>query len=538
MKIQKFLANMLTNERIKRQYQAPPSINDVNTQYDILNQYQLGGTAHPGKSLRDRQQIYTMWDFMLTDPQIAEALSLHVTAALGGHETTGETIFITPHASIRGKGRRAEKLRKQVEREAKHIAPILNRRAFELCRQAIALGDSYGRIYSNSSHGVTDIMCNRHTAAPLVMPFEQAGDTIGFHVLEEENRERTLAKLSPRQMLRVKMPRVETIPQARFDIWEDTKLLIYDNKSDCPVLPADVGGSFLYPIEEPWKDVTIARAGLNNQQIADSVRQAFLTVNMESMPPAQQKKYKKALEDTLKNYRRNVEEAFKGGEALYGTKYHILPQWGDKQIVQSVGDLSQRMAPLNSETLMIALRRLAGGLGMDLSLIGWADMLAGGLGDGASFHTSAQIMRRSTMIRQALIDAYNHVMSIHWGIRYGEYFRDGSYPWQFDFYSDQSAAATQSLSNKQNRANTAMLTIQAVQSLKELGVSREVSQLILEDDLGMDIDRAEKIARDIEPKHDDPSMAMMTEPGQAPGPGPGSEDDELPDELTWDDDDE
>lgn len=182
---------------------------------------------------------------------------------------------------------------------------------------------------------------------------------------------------------------------------------------------------------------------------------------------------------------------------------------------------------------MLNLRRLAGGLGIDLSLMGWADMLAGGLGDGAAFHTSAQIMRRSMLIRQANIDAYNHVMSIHWGIKYGEYFEAKDYPWQFDFYSDQNAAATQALNNKQSRANTTTIQMQAVQMIKELNLGKETSQLILEDEMGYDISVAEKIALSIAAQPVIPEGmgmpgAMGAQPVQFEG---ASEDMEFEDEI-------
>lgn len=516
MKFSRFMANILISDRENNLSQVSASINDVHKNYDSINQFELGSHTTPDKAPRTRQQIYTMWELMQKDPQIAEALALHVTAALGGHETTGDVIFITPHDRIRGKGSRARDLRAKVEREERHLAPIINRVAFSLALQAIGHGDSYARIYTDKHRGVVDIINDRHTMPSLIMPFEQAGKTIGFHALEEENLERSIAKLTPMQILRVKMQRVVFVPQIALQAWQDQKILTHDNRSDCPLVPSEVGGSFLYTIEEPWQDVTISRAGLNNQQISDSVKQAFLTLNMESMPPDQQKSYKKGLTTVLTNYRNQVEEAFKGGEALYGTKYHFLPQWGEKQILQSVGDLSQRMAPLNEGLLMTNLKRLAGGLGIDLSLIGWAEMLAGGLGDGAAFHTSAQIMRRTTLIRQANIDAYNHVMSIHWGIKYGEYFEENNYPWQFDFYSDQTAAATQALTNKQSRANTTVSQLQVVQMMKDLGLGKETAQLILEDEMGYDITMAEKIAISITSQPvADPQGGMMPEHDQA-----------------------
>lgn len=532
MNLLKTMANMMISNRESKLSQSSATINDVNKQYDALNQFELGTYHSRDKVARTRQQIYMMWEIMQKDPQVAEALSLHVTAALGGHETTGDMIFITPHDRVRGKGRRAKDLRDRVEREARVIAPILNREAFALARQAVGFGDSYARIYTDKRDGVVGLMNNRYTAAPLIMPFEQAGTTIGFHALEEEDLERSIAKLTPMQMLRVKMPRIDNVPQMPLQVWQDEKTLIYDLRSDNPLMPSEVGGSFLYSAEEPWQDVTIARAGLNNQQIADSVRQAFLTINMESMPPEQQKKYRAGITKVLTSYRAQVEEAFKGGEALYGTKYHILPQWGEKQIVQSVGDLSQRAAPLNDALLMLALRRLSGGLGIDLSLMGWADMLAGGIGDGAAFHTSAQIMRRSTLVRQANIAAYNHLMSIHWGIKYGEYFEPKDYPWQFDFYSDQTAAAAQAMNSKQSQANTTMVRAQAIQTLKELGLDKDTSQLLLEDEMGFDIGVAEKIAISISapPPGQDMGMNGMMPPG-APVEDAPADDMEFEDEV-------
>lgn len=536
------LGNMLISNREMHISNQPAHINDANGQYEILNQFELG-TFHTQATMpKTRQQVYAMWELMQKDPQIAEALSLHVTAALGGHETTGDMIFITPHDRIRGTGRRAAELRQKVEREARHITPIINRHVFPLARQAIGYGDSYARIYSDKRAGVVALMNNRHTAAPLIMPFEQADETIGFHALESETLDRTIEKLTPMQMLRVKMARIETVPQMPLQIWQDEKILGHNHRYDMPILPGEVGGSFLYQVEDAWQDLTISRAGLNNQQIADSVRQAFLSINVEGMPPAQQKKYQKSLVDTLSNYKKQIQEAFKGGEALYGTTHHVLPQWGDKQVLQSIGDLSQRNAPLNEGLLMLNLRRVAGGLGIDLSLIGWAEMLAGGLGDGAAFQTSAQIMRRSLLIRQALIDAFNHVMAIHWGIKYGEHFKDGEYPWQFDFFSEQSAAATQALNNKQSRANTLTIQAQALMTLKELGLDKETTQLMLEDEMGLDIGLAEKIALSMTAKPPEEGIDRHLPAQNSAGFNADSDmdnhdfdDDELPPELEGDD---
>ena len=501
MKIAKIMTEVLIADRNNARRLQTASIHDIGNRFDSSLPFELGTFATKESALRTRKQIYTQWQIMQSDPQVGEALSLHVTAALGGHESNGDVIFITPHERVRGKGRRAKELHEKVEREAKLIAPLLNRVAFSLSRQAIGYGDSFARIYTQKDRGVIDIINDESTQPATIQAFEQGGKTIGFFALEQENWTDVVAKLTPLQMLRIKMPRIEHIPQTPLANWDVSRKLEYDVQADIPINPSPVGGSFLYQIEEPWKSVTISRLALNNQQIADSVKQAFLAINMQGMPPNQQKKYKSGLVNMLKNYNKKIEAALSGGKEIYGTHYHIVPTYGDKQTITPMGDISNRSSPLNENTLMINLRRLAGGLGIDLSLIGWADMLAGGLGDGASFHTSAQIMRRSTLIRQALIDGYNNLMSLHWGVKYGEYFEDGNYPWQFDFYSDQSAAATEALTNKQARLNTIMLKVQAYQGLRDLGLSKQSIQLILED-AGEDFETAKKIAEELAGAHE------------------------------------
>ncbi|WP_227675306.1 hypothetical protein [Psychrobacter sp. H7-1] len=229
MNFRKRLASFLIDDRQARISEQMPTIDDVDRSYESTNPFELGTFHHKAKQPRTRRQIYTMWEIMQADPQVSEALSLHVTAALGGHESTGDMIFITPSDHIREGGRRALELRKKVEREAKHIAPIINRHVFSLARQAIAYGDSYARIYTDERKGVLDLMNNRFTQPSLIMPFEQAGRTIGFHALEDEDKQRTIAKLSLEQMLRIKMPRIENIPQMALDVWQDRTTLGFND---------------------------------------------------------------------------------------------------------------------------------------------------------------------------------------------------------------------------------------------------------------------------------------------------------------------
>ncbi|MDF0506807.1 hypothetical protein POK33_39320, partial [Burkholderia cenocepacia] len=66
---------------------------------DGLSVSMLLGSAKRGA--RNRMQIYYKWLEMSGDPIISTALRLHVTAALGGHETSGDVVFIEVAASAK-----------------------------------------------------------------------------------------------------------------------------------------------------------------------------------------------------------------------------------------------------------------------------------------------------------------------------------------------------------------------------------------------------------------------------------------------------
>ena len=494
-----WVSGFLTKNRLDQAIDTLPSLVDIDPLYEMVEPFSLGTYETPKTKRRERKTIYTIWQMMQTDPSIAEALSLHVAAALGGHESRGDVVFMTPNQRIRGDGLRNAALRKKVEQQSRRLSPLINKTAHKVCRDGVGYGDGYMRIYGVHGRGLVDVICNEYTHPPLIEAFEQGGRTVGYHILEQENWLKLLTRLTTVQMVRLKMPRVTHVPQLEsVQGIQRAKILASDIQSDLPIVPSAIGGSFLYEIEEPWENVHLALACMNSQQIADAVKQMFLTIDMSGMPPNQRELYKQGLTKMLKSHEDHVRSALMGGDAIWATKYHVLPSWGDKQVLNPVGDVSgQRTAPVNIEQLMLNVRRMMGGLGSDPSMVGWADMLSGGLGDGAAFHTNAQVMRRSILIRQAYTQMLNDLAVLDWAYNYGEWLDQDEYPWQFEFYSDQSAAANEMNTNRNNRSNTMMLLGQALQILRDTGLSEETNKMLLEDVAGLDMDKAEMIAKDL-----------------------------------------
>lgn len=522
------LALIMQSDRANARTEDIASINDVNPMYQSVEPFALGTYETKETKRRHRKEIYTQWQRMSTDPSLAEALSLHVAAALGGHEARGDVVFMVPSERIRGEGRYAKEMRRKVERRKKFLEPMINKIIFKVCRDAVIYGDAYVRPYGQKGVGLVDVLCNEYTFPPLIQSFEQGGRTIGYHAFESKDWERVVTKLTRVQMLRIKMPRMTHVPQV------DTvqgliraRILHADTQADLPIVPSPVGGSFLFEAEEPWQNVHLTLAGLNSQQIADAVRQMFLSVDMSGMPPEQQKKYKAGLKSIITKHGEHVKKALTGGEAIWQTQWHVLPSWGEKQVLNPLGDIAgQRTAPINTEYLMTNIRRMMGAVGSDPSMVGWADMLAGGLGDGAAFHTSAQIMRRSIMIRQSVSQMLNELVDLDWGYAYGDVFDPVDRPWSFEFYSDQSAAASEMLTNKQTRFNSLALASQAIMTVKELGLDKDSNQMLFEDIGGMDVEKAEKLAKSLDKAPPPDGMGDQGLPDEAQLPDAGDDDED------------
>jgi len=446
----------------------------------------LGGNSEA----RSRQQIYAKYQQMQQNSFINAGLRLHVTAALGGHESKGDVIFIecTPEAEKDPK-------KKQIIDDLNHdLKDLLNKNIYTLAFNAISWGDGYGRVYTQDKVGVTDMLCDEMVLPPLVQPFEQGSRTVGFVVGTATNS--SGVKLSTTQMIRVKMPRTLYTPQARVMQKAFKTAILEDDSSNLPYLPSLVGGSFLEGIEDPFNHLIMSISGMVGQRIQDGIDEALLTVNMQDMTHEQQKATMQNLEQMFAETAAQTAKAVKEGRSLLGKLRRFIPVWSDKQLVQLQGGTgSQRTGSITIDDVMFHAKQLSGGLGIDLAMLGFADLLSGGLGDGGFFRVSAQVAERSRMIRNAVTQAVNDLIDIHLYKKSGLAFSDNDRPWAINFYSGISAQQKETQDTKLSMMNTGGILIQTLAQLKELGLSPEVVKHLLSTQMMMDEDSADLVAK-------------------------------------------
>lgn len=433
------------------------------------------------RQARTRQAIYTKWSEMEGDPIISTALSLLVTAALGGHETSGELVFVETAASARDD----KQLTKLVDEISATLSPLFNRIAFQIAYTASAYGDAYARVYADKS-GIVDLYIDELVRPPLVQPYERGSRTVGYVVYTGEQNH---IKLTCAQMARLRMPRTQWIPQ--YGVLEKSlKIRLTDDETEgLPILPAVVGGSLLYNAEDPYDKLIASLLGLVGQRWLDSIDEQILSVNMEATNRQQRDDFLRSLIQMVQYSKQRAENAVKSGEPVLERIRHIIPVFNDKQLTtigSANGGQSGRAANITIDDIMLHARMLAGALGVDLSLIDFADQLAGGLGEGGFFRVSAQMAERARVIRVALSDFFDQLIDIHTLNKYGVVFEKHQRPWRINFYGSISALEAEKQRTRTETMNAGMLLAQSMQMLKEMGANKDIMYDYLINCMGLD----------------------------------------------------
>lgn len=452
------------------------------------------------RTARTRHAIYDQWSMMEGDPIVSTSLGLLVTAALGGHETTGDTIFLEKRPLYTD----CDKMKQIVDEVRGDLLPLFNRIAFTAAYLGAAFGDAYGRIYSDET-GVVDVYIGELVRPPLVQPFERGSRTVGYAV---STGEKNFQRLDKTQMARLKMPRTQWVPQ--HGVYEKSLKIALeeDDINKLPLMPSMAGGSLLYPAEDPYNNLAASLLGLVGQRWMDSIDEQMLTVNLNDMSKDHQKRFIESITNMLKKSKDVAEEAVKGGKPIMEKIRHVIPVFGDKQLTAigpANGGQSGRNGNISIEDVMLHARLLAGAIGVDLSMVGFADQMSGGLGEGGFFRTSAQVAERARTIRVSLAEFFNEIADIHTLKKYGVVFPAPERPWVVNFYGSISALESELQRTRSESMGVGLLLIQGLQQLQEMaanGASVEMITNFLTDIMALDEDQAKTYADSIMKKKD------------------------------------
>lgn len=467
---------------------------------------------------RNRQLIYAQYQQMIADPVVSGALRLHVTAALGGHETSGDVVFIEAKAEVKDDPA-AQKLVKELNAD---LSAMFNRVAMAAAYNGAAFGDAFARLYTKKGKGITDLALDEMLLPPLVIPYEQGNKTVVCLVaIGEKLRE----KLVMDQIARVKMPRMVYTPQplAVEKAWR--MAVAEDDVDKLPLMPALVGGSFLADAELQFKNFQAALQGLVGQRVLDSIDESIFTAEVGGMTKEQAQEFLGSVKQMLAKSKKVADDAVKTGRPFLGRIRHILPVASNKQLlgIQGVnsggGSGGGRAGNIAIDDVLFHAKLLCGSLGIDLSMLGFADLMSGGLGEGGFFRTSAQAAERSRMIRVALQEFYSHIIRVHLHHKSGTAYEPGQEPWTINFYGSISALESERVKTQLDSINAGMMLAQCFALVKDAGLDEAAMAHMFERVMKLDTEDSKMYAKAISAakKEQDKKEAMQGGFGGPPG---------------------
>lgn len=470
---------------------------DFGINYDGVSTAMLLGTSE--LPARSRAQILTKWHGMLSNSFVSAAIKLHVTAALGADADTGQMIYIEPAATIAG-NKESEKLADEIRKD---LQALFNEHATFLAFNAAGFGDSYARVYAERGKGIVSVLADETVYPSLVQPYERNGETVGYIVTTGKNE---LERLSVLQMVRFKMPRTIYIPQIR-SLDKAIKVnLEEDDPSKGPILPSLLGGSFVETAELAYDNFIGAWLGMTGQRIQSANSESILLLNQTGMTVEQQAKTKKSIVDILTKSKAKIADAISRNRPITEPTYHVFPVNDEKQMVtiQPFANTSGSM-PYTADDVMFHAKILSGNLGADMSMLGFADLLSGGLGDGGFFRTSIQAAEKSRVIRTTLEQGFHRIIDIHMYYKYGYTLPAGERPYQIVFAASMSALESERQSTLERATTTASAVVQLLDQVKTIGLPADAVKVILSKLGKLDDETAQTLAD---------ALAEMPEPEQ------------------------
>lgn len=466
----------------------------------------LGNTDRPARS---RVEIYMKWHHMVQSGLMNTILRLHVQMALGGHETTGETIFIEPKPGA------SPAERKMVD-ELQGLAKLFNQSAHQVCFNAAAYGDAFATLYTRKGEGVYAL--NGDIFPPMVQPYEVLGQAVTYVVTLGT---KVTSRMSHMDMVRMKMARMGYLPQMRAVENAQKINLEAREPSQMEPLPALIGGSFLEACEDDFDNLEAALRGLVGQRIAGSIDETMIGANMTDMTVDQQESFMRSLERMLRTMKERAEHAVKTGRYSTSRHFHVMPTFNDKQLTQisSFQGTSNSGAGTNIEDVMFHARKLAGTAGIDLSMVGFADQLTGGLGEGGFNRTSSQAAERSRIVRTAYTAFCDDVIDRHMIAKHGRTWAPEDRPYAINFYGSIAALEAEKQASRERAINSTLMLVQMLAQMRELGLPPETNeQIFIKSEL--DHDFAKVLSEGLK-------NAKPPEPQGMPGLGGPGEDEDI-----------
>ncbi|HDX6513207.1 TPA: phage portal protein [Escherichia coli] len=397
----------------------------------------------------ERLQKYNILETMAKSPTISTALNIHIAHALAPSKKTGQAFILSPKD-----GSDAEAVSRCEELTA-DLGAMINDGLPSWAMIMAIFGVSYVRPYAEQGWGITGIESSYYTLPHFVQEFYRGSQLVGFsgdYILDTHSLRRVITE--PWNLVSMKNP--YWTPQHKvIPVSYGTKgYSLLSEQADKPLMETqNYGTSFLEYSYEPYLNLCAALAALKSTRNNAAKIDRLIALTTNTLDPVNAANYTRGVSQALKRHSDLVAQRSINANAIPTVLNHLIPVMGDGKNGITIDTQSIPADISGIEDVMFHLRQLAASLGIDATMLGWADQMSGGLGEGGWQQTAIQAALRANWIRQAAQRTIYRLLDIHLAYKYGKVYTETNRPYDVQFNSMNTAIQEEENRELDARAN-------------------------------------------------------------------------------------
>ncbi|MEC6228777.1 phage portal protein [Escherichia coli] len=397
----------------------------------------------------ERLQKYNILETMAKSPTISTALNIHIAHALAPSKKTGQAFILSPKD-----GSDAEAVSRCEELTA-DLGTMINDGLPSWAMIMAIFGVSYVRPYAEQGRGITGIESSYYTLPHFVQEFYRGSQLVGFsgdYILDTHSLRRVITE--PWNLVSMKNP--YWTPQHKvIPVSYGTKgYSLLSDQADKPLMETqNYGTSFLEYSYEPYLNLCASLAALKSTRNNAAKIDRLIALTTNTLDPVNAANYTRGVSQALKRHSDLVAQRSINANAIPTVLNHLIPVMGDGKNGITIDTQSIPADISGIEDVMFHLRQLAASLGIDATMLGWADQMSGGLGEGGWQQTAIQAALRANWIRQAAQRTIYRLLDIHLAYKYGKVYTETNRPYDVQFNSMNTAIQEEENRELDARAN-------------------------------------------------------------------------------------
>ncbi|WP_432773877.1 portal protein [Vibrio parahaemolyticus] len=444
----------------------------------------------------DRFMLYEIYKEMADDSTIDAAINLHLGHALSVSDKDGYAVYLHP---------KSEEHAEYVAQLNKELAGPINEQLMNWAYITAVFGVSYVRPYVEYGKGITHFEFNYYTLPNQIREYERSGVLCGFtsENLKVRNNGEQVRLAEPWVLIPMKMP----IWRPNMDVepinYGGQRYSLYDDAySRQPIETQNYGTSILHTSFESWTMLRQSIAALGASRVNASLIDRMVAVNTDGLDSAGAAEYINMVADQMQSDRQTIVENSRKQGFIPTVINTLLPLMGGAKGGVQIDTFTTDPNISHIEDIMFHLKRMAGTLGVDPAMLGFGDLLAGGLGEGGFFRTSIQSALRANQLRAAVAGYFRRAIDIHTIYRDNKYWPEGEEPFEIRFNSLNTAIEQEESAAKTEQANYATMIATVLDLIEQspIGKSGKLKNYIYTSILDIEPELAKTIISELAAK--------------------------------------